>query len=70
MIYKHLKPGDIRQVGDEQRQSDLGDYHPCHRVGTPRPNRPGEWRSVPLIGHAILASDLMHLNFRRPCKTQ
>lgn len=73
---KELKAGDIRQDGDEQRVSErgrVGGFHqntgwmksgcretPAKMLG------PGPWVQADHVGHPILASDLMHLEFRRP----
>ena len=66
MNYTPLKPGDIRQAGDEQQMIDsLGNSNEsCPRK--PQRSEPGIWKPICLLNHTILASDLMHLNFRRP----
>jgi hypothetical protein len=37
----------------------------CPHFHEPIPPNPGEWEPVQLLGHAILASDLMLTEFRR-----
>lgn len=65
--YKELKAGDIRQRGDEYRKLDLGPGPKGYVSGESHRHFPGEYHKVTtLFGQAILASDLMHLNFRRP----
>lgn len=59
---KTLKENDIRQLGDEVRHRG-----PTDRSCLDHPNdSQGLWRPVFFIGHPILASDLIHLDFRRP----
>lgn len=59
-----LKAGDIRKDGDKQRETRGWGWH--NGVGNTRyPHPPGPWTEVSLVGHPILASDLMHLEFRR-----
>jgi hypothetical protein len=75
MIYQKLQAGDTRQKGDEVRGHG-GRIHVCHgllaRSGQkdvlppyPKPKPDKSWEPVQLLGHAILASDLMHAEFRR-----
>jgi len=66
--YKPLTAGDIRQQGDQYRESELGPKRGCYDSGTSSDLRgPGDYQPVrTLFGQAILESDLMHLNFRRP----
>lgn len=56
---KTLKAGDIRKDGDEQSEKDY-EYKKNERP----PQR--AWVQADHIGWPILASDLMHLEFRRP----
>lgn len=63
MNYKKLTVGDVRQEGDEQASRLFtGGVHM-------RPDRKddlGMWKQTQLVGHPILASDLIHLELRRP----
>jgi hypothetical protein len=43
----------------------LGGKVDCSHFREPTPPNPGEWEPVQLLGHAILASDLMLTEFRR-----
>lgn len=64
MNYTPLKPGDIRQAGDEYRRNTK-----CTN-GTVEDMTPNVWYLARLLGERILASDLIVQEFRRPCKTQ
>lgn len=59
--YKTLGLGEVREKGDQSRVTKPvtgpNIIHPSDEVA--------EWRPSTLLGHAILASDLMHLEFRR-----
>lgn len=66
-MYKSLTLGDIRQPGDEVRSTNklsppgnLAKYHNYEA------DLRGAFRPTNLLGQPILASDLMHLEFRRP----
>ncbi len=73
---KTLKAGDIRRDFDEVRHIDKSkDGFDCigriqdtarPRTGEPHVAMPRPWESVSLVGHAILQSDLMVAEFRRP----
>lgn len=63
MNYIELKAGDIRKLNDEVRPKEGFDTD--FKDGRIIPAHP-DWRGVNLIGHRILASDLIHLEFRRP----
>lgn len=57
--YRSLKPGDVRQKGDECRRyveggDHLDEYRNAH------------WLPVRLLGHAILPVDFKACEFRRP----
>lgn len=73
-----LKVGDIRQDGDEQRAKPFSSFRAMSAGGydhndnycAPEIKEFGSpvcssWDQVSLVGHPILASDLMHLEFRR-----
>jgi len=71
--YQTLTAGDVRKEGDECRKAayaipqEVGAWYT--RMGrSPRqwkaPASP--WLPVNLLSHPILASDLIHLEFRRP----
>lgn len=68
MTYQTLKPGDVRKLGDEQRKiimiTPYGGY--CLDIGKTHKKGFSSWRPACLLGHAILLSDLCHLEFRRP----
>jgi hypothetical protein len=76
--YKTLKAGDERREGDEARISKLEHAATGVLAWTSKERRryganpvshyddPGEWEPVQLLGHPILASDLMAAEFRRP----
>ena len=68
MKYQELKAGDIRQKGDEWQHSDGGPKANVYKTTAHNPTRgPSKWLPVTSIfEQAILASDLVHLNFRRP----
>jgi len=61
MTYKSLTVGDIRQKGDEQRSPGVPKLKPYSEDYAADP----EWHPTCLVGHPILASDLMHLEYRR-----
>jgi len=66
--YKTLVAGDTRTEGDEWRVLDQGPIKNEYVNGQPNHSRgPSEWRKCHMmLGYVILASDLMHLEFRRP----
>jgi hypothetical protein len=62
-----LKAGDIRQEGDEQRRNfgeatGPGSYVPRF---IREHNHEFDWHPIQLIGHPILSSDVMIMEFRR-----
>lgn len=61
--YKRLKVGDVRQPQDEYHRKDSKDYSPKFRGLTADLEA---WQSVSLVGHAILSSDAMIFEYRRP----
>lgn len=78
MTYQQLTANDIRQPGDEYRDLDTGDVIDTvrtffdYRSNTwkrkpykRREPSPGPWKPVKLVGHLILHSDLLHLEYRR-----
>lgn len=66
LMYKTLTLGDIRQAGDEKRvlQIEGGPY--AIIAGRTHTRTVSLWMKADLLGQPILASDLMHLEFRRP----
>ena len=62
MTYLKLKVGDVRKAGDEQRAFGLGGYYKPRNFY----DALTDWTPTRLVGHIILASDLMHLEYRRP----
>lgn len=58
--YIDLKPGDVRQEGDETRHSFVGKYNP----------QPGGWFAVSpgMFGKEILPADVIAADFRRRVK--
>jgi hypothetical protein len=65
--YKQLKAGDVRQERDEYRRIGLPVKSYIGRTSlSTDPWRYGPWTLVNLVGHAILQSDLMGHEFRRP----
>lgn len=64
--YETLRAGDVRTLGDEQREFDITRNHVPGTSHTTTKLRPWKWHEVALLGHVILASDLMHIEFRRP----
>lgn len=65
MKYQILKPGDVRQKGDEVRCLQPAN-ETYSRKKQPQEDRYALWRPASLLGHPILASDLVHLELRRP----
>lgn len=63
MQYIPLLEGNLLCVGDEQR--DKPDPHKKVKIDWSG-NRFAEWRPLSRPLHTILASDLCHLEFRRP----
>lgn len=66
MQYKFLKPGDVRQKGDEVRHK-FG-YANSLYVGEPNflnEDRTGLFRPCTLLGHLVLPGDLVATEIRR-----
>lgn len=66
MTYIELKQGDVRQIGDEVKHkvngTSIGGDSAIHEqklIG---------WQPVRLVGHPILAVDLIAATYRRPVK--
>lgn len=73
MNYIALKENDVRQEGDEQKEREIRGSSYFGFTGYPSKwqelkAQTSNWRAVALLGHRILASDLVHLEFRRPIK--
>jgi hypothetical protein len=68
--YQTLNLGDIRQLGDEvtHRCEPPGWQLDFTCIARPRPLQFRPWSPCTLIGHPILASDLLNSKFRRPIK--
>jgi hypothetical protein len=73
---KTFNVGTIRENGDEVRSLDLDNTRQRYLdMLSSKGIKPGanmmewfagqDWRQTELVGHAIMASDLMHLEFRR-----
>jgi len=58
---KTLKAGDIRQEGDETKTKEG-----YNKMNGYEEYANKSWQPVRLLGHAILPSDLMVAEFRRP----
>lgn len=68
MNYVKLDAGTVRKLGDEfaRRTLNNGDMIKCHPKGS-HVDGITDFKSVnTLLGHPILESDLIHLEFRRP----
>jgi hypothetical protein len=66
--YIKLRVGDVRRKEDEVRHIALSlpPNKPFGKVGyINHPTYLGEWEPVKLVGHKILASDLMAAEFAR-----
>lgn len=63
MTYLELKPGDIRQKGDE-----VTSKHACkHSINWAHPyDFFPRWRPTFLIGYVILEADMLVSKYRRP----
>lgn len=74
-----LKAGDIRRAGDQVRYKGFDDAYRNQMLELSKKNamakgilrRPEcyfdhNWRETYLIGHEIMPSDVMYLEFRRP----
>lgn len=68
LTHRPLTAGDIRQKGDEWQHSNGGPKANVYKTTAHNSTRgPSKWSPVTSIfEQAILASDLVHLNFRRP----
>jgi hypothetical protein len=71
-----LKSGDVRKKGDEVRSIGVNSHREAFEkevIGKDGKkttiiasrNVPEKWRPTYLIGHEIMGSDTMHLEFRR-----
>ncbi len=58
--YVTIYNGFIRELGDEVRTKTI----PANGCYEEKPA--SQWAMVSLVGHEILRSDLIHLDFRRP----
>lgn len=67
MNYQTLKTGDVRRLGDEQRNFYRANMHQNRRGAHRHPTvSANPWRPICLVGHTVLGADLCHLEFRRP----
>lgn len=64
-LYQPLKAGDVRQLGDEQATKRFNKSNGGYMAKGAKTEL-DRFRSVDLVGHPILAADLIHLEFRRP----